>query len=252
MKILAVTCYTGGEELCRMTSRMLYDLVGTPTGGANLVTSVVAQGATAALDIATLYFVDHPENVGFGFGMNLAIDNGVRLDGEPDYVLCLNNDLEFPNKNWLKVLLKEVSPNYVFVPATDKAAIVVQKGPMALHSIAMQEMSGYCWLVPFKWCQWLKKEHGFWLFSEEFGSYGEDNWTAFLLSKQYGQLVFRYVRRSWVKHLRGRTAAVVKPNRRQSSRVLIAKFKAQLASSNLRGDLREWAKRYIATLKTRT
>lgn len=251
VKVLAVTCFTGGADLRDMTDEMLASLVGCIPEGVDLKSAVVGQGTEYMLQASepcVLYW-DEPENKGFGFGMNKAIDTSA--DWDPDYVLCLNNDLQFPRKNWLKELLRAASPDHICVPATNKSAIMVQTGPVNREPLRLQEMSAYCWLVPFRWCQWLKEHHGFWLFDEEFGSYGEDNYTAFLLSKVYGKKIFRYVRRSWVRHLRGRTAAIVKPNRRKSSQILIDRFREQLKYPRLRPDLQQWAKRYLAVLKGR-
>lgn len=218
--------------------------------GVALQVSSLGQGAARLLE-------PHPlrssfrENVGFSFGMNRAIAEGVSYFGEPEYILCLNSDLQFPDKNWLSELLKEASPNHISVPTTDRTAIRIQAGPKDLRPVDTHEMSAYCWLVPFTWCKWLKSQYGYWLFDEEFESYGSDNWAAFLFSKKFGPKVFRLVRRSWVKHLRGKTSAVVKPDRRKSNRVLVAKLKRQLKYPNLRPDLRKWAQSYIKILTPR-
>lgn len=253
MKIAAVTCYTGGADLRDMTDDMVNGLWDSRPSGSltSLKVVIVGQGTKHLAKTArcgTMLWTEE-ENKGFGFGMNLGIE--LSAAGTPDYILVLNNDLQFPRKNWLEELLKEASPDRICSPATDKAAIYMQKGPVNRDPIMVQEISAYCWLVPFAWCQWLKKHKGFWLFDEEFGSYGEDNYTAFLLSKVYGKKVFRYVRRSWVKHLRGRTAALVRPNRKRSSKLLIDRFQQQLTYPRLRPDLQQWAKRYISILSGR-
>jgi hypothetical protein len=185
--------------------------------------------------------------------MNLAIENGHRVF-EPDWVLCFNNDLQFPFKNWLGELtdIAAFPFHQVLVPATDSAAVRVQGGPRDKSSFPVQESSAYCWLAPFEWCRWLKETYGFWLFDEDFApAYGEDNWTAFLLSKQFGANVFRYVPRSFVKHLRARTSRIVKHNRKASNRTLVDKLRGELKDPRLRPDLRKWAERYIAILKRR-
>ena len=256
MNILAVTCYTGEKKLARMTGKCLDGLADSVPIGDELVTSVVAQGTDHAPPAHVNYLTFHPYNVGFAWGMNKAISVGLTQESEaPDVVLCFNNDLEFPNPGWLRKLtdIAEQAPNQILVPATDKSAIRIQPGPMSKPSFPVQESSAYCWMVPFAWCQFLKETYGFWLFDEDFEpAYGEDNWTAFLLSKKFGPTVFRYVPRSFVKHLRHQTSQTVKHDRAKSSRTLVAKLQAQLKDPKLRLDLRVWAQRYIAILSKRS
>lgn len=250
MKVLAVTCYTGGKDLCEMALKMLLALKKCVPTGIDFRESAVAQGAETC--VGGYYTTVVEKNIGFAFGMNAAIENA--HDWDPDYVLCLNTDLEFPNKDWLRKLLEiAVDPaEQIAVPATNNAAIRIQQGPRSLSSYPVQESSAYCWLIPFAWCKWLKEKHGFWLFSEDFGvAYGEDNWTSFLLSKKFGPKIFRYVPRSFVKHLRARTSRTVKHDRKRSNRVLVDKLKIELQDPKIRGDLKLWAKRYIHILSGR-
>jgi hypothetical protein len=257
VNLLAVTCYTGGEELCHMTDHCLRSLQDCVPKGVEMVVAVTAQGAemNTLTEMSATYIHLAPENVGFAYGMNRAIQMSVRCESEaPDWVLCFNNDLLFPQKDWLRNLLEiAVHPtDQILVPATDSAAIRVQPGLRNKNSFPVQEMSAYCWLVPFAWCQWLKKTHGFWLFSEDFGvAYGEDNWTSFLFSKQFGPKVFRYVPRSFVKHLRARTSSIVKPDRKRSNRVLVDKLNKELSDPGLRSDLRQWARGLVRILSQR-
>lgn len=251
MKILAITCYTGNEDLCAMTEDMLGEL---EDAGIKRISSV-AQGAERLIRKGV--YTSVPDNVGFAYGMNLAIEQGIKeYDdhfGKPDYILCLNNDLSFPEGSWLKELKAEAHPTRVCVPAANRSAIRIQGGPVNGNPLDMSEMSAYAWLVPFGMCEWLKKEHGFWLFDEDFApAYGEDNWTAFLIAKKFGANRFRYVRRSFVHHYRARTSRQVKHDRRRTNAVLVRKLKAELQDPNLRADLRQWADRYIAILSSRT
>ena len=235
-----------------MTGDMLCELAASVPKGVTVETSVVMQNCPHELGFPVNYLGFHPRNVGFAFGMNLAISHS---HTEPDFVLCLNNDLQFPHKNWLRKLIDiaEQAPNQVLVPATDSAAIRVQRGPESKPSFPVQENSAYCWLVPFAWCQFLNETYGFWLFDEDFApAYGEDNWTAFLLSKEFGPRVFRYVPRSFVKHLRARTSRTVKHDRAESSRTLVRKLQVELADPGLRPDLRKWARDLISILTPRT
>lgn len=254
MKILAVTCMTGGEELAAMTQDCLLELKDCVPKDVELKTAVTAQGWTVlpTCPIGTLYLA--PENIGFAYGMNSAIAAGLTDGFKPDAVLCFNNDLQFPSKVWLRKLtdIAEQAPDQILVPATDSAAIRIQPGPRSKPSFPVQESSAYCWLVPFAWCQWLKETYGFWLFDEDFApAYGEDNWTAFLLSKQFGGNVFRYVPRSFVKHLRARTSRTIKHDRKASNQVLVDKLRGELKDPYLRPDLRRWAERYVSILKRR-
>ncbi len=246
MRVLAVTCYTGSRELCDMTTVMLTGLKKT-VKNAELKVSVTAQGAARPLphlDCQTVY----PENVSFAFGMNRAIEQG--LDFKPDYVLCLNNDLEFPQANWFTELAKVARSYRVVCPATDKTALYAQKGPVSMGSMPVDEMSAYCWMVPFHVCETLHEQYGFWLFCEEFKpAYGEDNWTAYLIAKLLGAKPFRVVRRSFVKHLRRKTSSIVPHDRSKTSKILADKMRAELRDPNLRMDLRVRAQYYLKALK---
>lgn len=252
MNILAVTCYTGGEELVAMTERCISGLADSCPDEIDLAFCTVGQGASRLVNIEPAVLL--PKNIGFAAGMNAAIKEGRQLyceDG-PDYVLCFNNDLEFPDPNWLRRLIEiaeEHPGKQVLVPATDSTATKKQSKALNHPSHSMDEASAYCWLVPFAWCKWLHLQHGFWLFSEDFApAYGEDNWTAYLFNKQFGPKAFRYVPRSFVKHLRARTARTVAHSRAKSTRTLIEKFKKELQDESLPADSRQWARRYIAIL----
>lgn len=252
MIVLAVTCYTGTGPLCDMTQRMLTELKATKTS-ATLKVSVVAQGALRAMGPALTNCESvYPENVGFAFGMNRAIDIAWELGIKPDYVLVLNNDLEFPDPGWLERLVKAARPDRITLPATDRTAGYVQQGPIPKGPSNVNEMSAYAWLIPFAWCKYLKAQYGFWLFDEDFKpGYGEDNWTTYLLLKRYGPgRLFTLVHRSFVKHLRHKTADFVAHDRKKTTATLLAKFRADLKNPDLRKDLRAWAERYVRILKS--
>ena len=222
-----------------------------PTGVA-LEVSVVAQGAARPIEsngVRTFL----PKNLGFAGGMNRAIEEGLRYFKAPDYILCFNNDLEFPNKGWLRHLVDIAEQTtQVLCPATDSAAHRTQSGPEEKPSFSVENNSAYCWLVPMKWCRFLKATYGFWLFDEDFApAYGEDDWTAFLLAKHFGPKHMRYVPRSFVKHLRARTARTVEHNRRDSGRTLVKKLQAELRDEKLPSYLKRWAQNYISILSTR-
>lgn len=250
MKVLAVTCYTGGEELVEMTEQTLQQLRSTAPPSATLHVCSTAQGAARIIETEGRWAWSF-KNEGFAAGMNASIEEGVDFFGAPDYVLCFNNDLEFPHRNWLQVLLDAATPSFITVPATDKTALHKQPGPLPRPSFRTEEASAYCWLVPFAWCEHLKQRHGWWLFDPAFFAYGEDNWTAFLLSKAFGPKIFRMVPRSFVRHLRHQTSRHVKLSRTQSNRLLVDRLAAELKDPKLRPDLRRRAERYIAILSRR-
>lgn len=250
MRILAVTCYTGGEDLVKMTEQAIAGMKASIPKGVMLRVSATKQGAVR--EAKGTSFTHHcPRNVGFAFGMNQAIEAGLSLLDTWDYVLCFNNDLVFSKSYWLERLLEEPRKDRILVPATDRTAIRTQAKPIFKSAFDVQEMSAYCWLVPMSWCEHLMEHHNFWLFDEEFKAYGEDNWTAFLLSKAFGPKIFRYVPSSWVHHKRHQTSAVVKPNRKASNQLLVDRLRKELKDPKLRGDLRAWARRYVEVLSRR-
>ena len=168
MRILAVTCFTGGEELAKMTQDCLLELAECVPTGVELKTSVVAQGWSAlpTCPIGTLYLAPH--NVGFAYGMNRAIEAGFIERKEFDYVLCFNNDLQFPNKGWLRKLVDIAEQTtQVLCPATDSAAHRTQTGPEDKPSYPVDNNSAYAWLVPFKWCKFLKDTYGCIVYQEQ-------------------------------------------------------------------------------------
>lgn len=251
MKILAVTCLTGGEDLVVMAEEMLSSLRECIPAGVDLMSSCVTQGAARRVDglLVDCQLV-RKKNLGFAAGMNDAIDNAVNAGFNPDRVLCLNTDLQFPDKDWLRKLIqaRPIEPR-ILCPATDKTALYKQDGPKDNKSFDEVEVSAYCWLVPFKWCLLLLNRYRFWLFDPEFFAFGEDNQTAFILAKWFGPKVFHVVPRSFVKHLRHKTSEVVKPDRRASSRLLREFFQDELKNPKLRSDLKSWAQRYVRVLK---
>ncbi len=214
-----------------------------------VMVSVVNQGVETPVfaDVSTT----HHENVGFAFGMNLAIERGVTDTGAPDYVLCINNDIQFTDPRWWDELARVARGDRIVVPATDRAAIYVQAGALPKPSFPRAEASAYCWLVPFEWCKVLKATYGFWLFPEIYpGGYAEDNHTAYLLTKLYGpNPVFRMVPKSFVKHLKAQTAKIVKPDRAKNTATLRAFFESELEEPKLRRDLKRWCKNMLRVLR---
>lgn len=250
MKVLAVSCCTGGEDLVQMTEACVDGLLESKPVNVELNVWVHAQDTTRVPSGINAGRSGDSHNKGFAHGMNTAIREGLLDSGDPDYVLCFNNDLVFTRKNWLKVLLGRATQYRVTLPGTDRTALHKQSGPVDKAPFDVQEASAYCWLVPFAWCKFLKKTYGWWLFDPQFFAFAEDNKTAFLLSKRFGTKAFRIVPRSFVHHMRHQTTSVVKPNRRESSRILKEFFQAELKDPKLRPDLRKWAERYVRALKT--
>lgn len=188
-------------------------------------------------------------NHSFAFGINRAIQEHNRLD-PPDYVLVLNNDLQFPNKEWLKHLLSEAGPNHITVPTTDRTARHRRAAYESKPSYWSHEASAYCWLVPFEWCQYLKKTYGFWMFDEDFKpAYGEDDWTGLLLNQRFGERIFRIVPRAWIKHLKAQSASVQPHDKRKTNAILKAKVLSLMKRRDLNPVLRRRLQGYSRMLK---
>ncbi len=252
MNILAVTCFTGGSDLAGMTYDMVWDLVKCfEASGIKWNISVHGQGTECRLALAPelVQCTYSPKNIGFAYGMNRAIEEGLK-EITPDYILCMNNDLVLNQEDWLDQLLSSAQGNKISSPVTDAAAHHVSAGPRDADPVDLDELSAYCWLVPFGFCALLKKKHGFWLFDEDFApAYGEDCWTSYLLTKEIGVKIFRLVRRSFVKHLKAKTSSVVPHDRKKTSKILADKFREELKDADLRPDLKAWANRYLKILK---
>ena len=61
--------------------------------------------------------------------------------------------------------------------------------------------------------------------------------------------MFKLVRRSFVKHLRKKTSAVVPHDRKKTAKILANKMRAELKDKKLRPDLVAWIHRYLRLLK---
>lgn len=224
MNILAVVPFTGSEKLVAMTEDCIRQLFhcDLPDG---VVANVLAVNnkADRRLDIDMIdlaYRVEGwgpPEqltednNFGFGVGVNRAIDYWTIAEQQKvDYVLVLNNDLQFPNRDWLILLLREVVPGerYVLAPRTDITATFEACEPEAADKPAqrLRQISAYCWLVPIEIIRAIETRFGWPLFCPQFTNYGSDDATAAILRKLYGETPFKLVHRSWVKHLKAQTA----------------------------------------------
>lgn len=225
MTILAVVAYTGSEKLVRMTEEMLESLL--PLLNGEEPVRVVAVNNAAVRPIKHGLVLWHPtmeKNEGFGPAINFAIqteifdapklvnmDTGEKIEREPTEftdVLVLNNDLQFPDRNWLQELLKARDGQHVLSPCTDITATkaAVTAGAEDRDPVPHHEVSAFCWLVPVTLVRALRKKFGFNLFHPDFPNYGSDDVTSACLRSIVGKQPFKIVPRSWVRHLKARTA----------------------------------------------
>jgi hypothetical protein len=211
MKITAIVPFTGSKDLVEMTRRCAVALI--ESGVDEVVT--FNNAADELLDLSDrdgIREVLCHENIGFGRAINTAIAFMLRNDEvKPTHFLIANNDLEFTDPEWLKKLTAEVEGNYVLSPTTDitacpesRAAEAVDKSP-----VFSPQVSAFCWLVPLPVIERIQARYGFELFDSHFFAYGEDDLTSAILRKQFGPKPFKVVRRSWVRHLKGKTAKEV-------------------------------------------
>lgn len=214
MSLLAITPYAGSEALVKMTEAMLAAFSETAKG---MEVSVVAVNNAAARPIKTqLAWHGHNDtNEGFGCAVNLAIKRELieapkllKTPSTHTHVLVLNNDLEFPDPRWLDELWQQRVDNLVLSPMTDVTATSVAVSAHALDAepVRAAQVSAFCWLVPVPVILMLRKRFGFELFNPDFTNYGSDDVTGACLRKLYGPQPFKVVRRSFVRHLKAKTA----------------------------------------------
>jgi hypothetical protein len=234
MTILAITPYTGSEKLVKMTEAMLasfHDIVTAGLAGFDprIEVAVVAVNNAASREqtFPVTWHCHMGENVGFGRAINMAIEREIieppklktvhvgtgkttktPQDVNITDILLLNNDLQFPDTNWLAHLLRERDGQHVLSPCTDVTATKQAVAPLALNlePIMHREVSAFCWLVPVAHVHALRKKFGFNLFHPDFSNYGSDDVTAACLRSIVGPKPFKIVPRSWVKHLKAQTA----------------------------------------------
>lgn len=234
MNILAITPYTGSEKLVKMTESMLAQFADIVTCGLTgfdekiEFTVVAVNNAASRPQRHPVTFHCHlEENVGFGNAINKAIESEIiqppklktvhiasgttkptpQVVGITD-VLLLNNDLQFPDTNWLRELLRERDGKHVLSPCTDVTATAeaVSNGARNVEPIMHREVSAFCWLVPVAHVHALRKKFGFNLFHQDFSNYGSDDVTAACLRSIVGPKPFKIVPRAWVRHLKAQTA----------------------------------------------
>lgn len=206
MTILGIVPYAGSEALVKMTEDMLEEFNACPRQDEIKVTAV-NNGAARSIRRGLAYWNAHFDvNKGFGNAVNFAID-AEKAHEEITHVLVMNNDLQFPHKDWLKNLLSYKDGKLVVAPCTDRTATKDSRadGPRDMHPFRCPQVSAYCWLVPMKVIQALRKWFRFPLFDPEFFAYGEDDYTSAILRKYSDKKPFLVVPSSWVRHLKAQT-----------------------------------------------
>lgn len=214
MKVQAIIPFTGDEDLVKMTEDCIRQLLQCRVPIGVHVTIIAANdGAVRRPEVPQ---IDNPsfddggeilvgQRIGFGPAVNTAID----WSEDADAYLILNNDLQFPDREWLAELLAELElkTSVVLAPCTDVTAtkVACRSGSANENSIQIEQVSAYCWLVPHRVIKTLNDRFGWSLFSPLFPNYGSDDATAAALRRVYGPRPFTLVRRSWVKHLKGQT-----------------------------------------------
>lgn len=210
--LLAVIPYAGSEKLVQMTARMVGEL--RPTLSDHDCVELVNNGSRMLTpqDIVDWPFgvLNLPKNVGFGPGINAALKD-IRWKGD---VLVLNNDLSFPQADWLKLLRQQQAEDerdnltYIYAPRTNCTATpeACKDGPEDKPAQRVREVSAYCWLVPAKVLERLRPRAGFELFPPDFPNYGSDNSAAAWIRFLFGHTPFKVVHRAFVKHAKGQTA----------------------------------------------
>jgi hypothetical protein len=214
MNIIAITPFTGSEKLVAMTEDCIEQLLACelPEGVHLRVLAVNNKAARGLGKIGEHQLVDElkdDQNYGFGVGVNRGLDMALIGEGWPcDHVLVFNNDLQFPDRVWLTHLLREVEGAYVLSPRTDVTATVevCQPGPQDKPAQRLREVSAFCWLVPIRVIKAIEARWNWPLFCPQFTNYGSDDATAAILRSIYGETPFKVVHRSFVKHLKARTA----------------------------------------------
>jgi hypothetical protein len=233
VKLLAITCYAGEKPYVDMTEKMLRDLVaslGAAMANGLLESwhiSVLAQGTRGAEwpAITTdsrwpITFEEVEQNKGYAWGMNRAHDNGLR-DYEPDALLCLNNDIEMPNKGWLGELLCEYVENRILCPKTNYTSVNEQRAagpedkPFHDHGVT----PAVCWLMPGSVVGEILAHLNGKLFPEDLGgrAWGEDNYTSGIVRTKVHPVPFRIVPRSWIHHLGAKTSSKIPPEERMKA-----------------------------------
>jgi hypothetical protein len=186
--------------------------------------SVFAQAADKPLGFKSTSTVEfkltrHPKNLGFGVGMNRALGVGAR-QADPDAVLCINNDIEFPHSDWLTHLLA-AAKDRVAVPTNTYSACELQQRPARedRDPFDVGDTPAVCWLLPWKACQVIFRQIGnLKLFREDLGlAWGEDVYSSAVLRHKWHPEPFRIVPRGFVRHLGAKTSSKIPMGHRMTS-----------------------------------
>lgn len=214
MNIIAIVPFTGSKRLVKMTEDCITQLLLCDLPNDTTLRVVAFNnkadcglGLVGEHDMVDEFKSD--KNDGFGVGVNRGIDLALLGERWPcDYVLVVNNDLQFPDRTWLVKLLREVDGATVLSPRTDVTATpeACFPGPEDKPAQLVGQVSAFCWLVPVRVLKAIESRWGWPLFSPLFTNYGSDDATAAILRKIYGKNPFKVVHRSWVKHLKAQTA----------------------------------------------
>lgn len=223
MKILALVPFAGSDKLVSMTQDCIEGLMQSELPvGVHVRVIAINNAASGSLNAKALdalasgrpgwdpvdELVDD-KNYGFGVGVNRGLDYALIGERWPcDQILVFNNDLQFPRRDWLVELLKEVDGRYVISPRTDVTATpeACQPEPADKPAQRVGQVSAFCWLIPKPVIDAISARWTFPLFPPEFTNYGSDDAAAAILRKIYGSTPFKVVHRSWVRHLKAQTA----------------------------------------------
>lgn len=159
------------------------------------------------------------KNEGFAGGMEHAIRIGLE-HGEPDYVLCYNNDVEFDHESLRELILELrrtralcAAPVTTFTKCLDQ----ISESPRDRSPIFAGMVPAIVWLVPWNVCRHFKAFYGCHLFQEGLGrAWGEDDLAAYRLRKMMPK-PFAIVPRAFVRHEGSVTSNTVPEQERMQS-----------------------------------
>lgn len=203
-----------------MTAKMLADLKASIPEGVDwrlgLFSQGVPDGVTMILPPGTMEQVEERSairNHGFAVGMNRALAAGLEYF-KPDFVLCINNDVEMPDIGWLEELFKEAQDDCVMCPTSNYTSVHEQRRQAKedVEAFCHGVTPALCWLLPIAIVNAIQGHLGKGkLFPEDLGgrAWGEDNYTSGVIRTLINPVPFKIVPRSWIKHLGAKTSSVI-------------------------------------------